>query len=120
MKNDMMMLIVLALGGLVVWQMSKAKPAGATPVTQPKLTNNPDPYAKALANAIAAGFTAKSDELQAVANVMGRDSAEYQGAIDAVYQDVYDNLGPGEVVAWSSAKGYYAVSEKEAAAWDIY
>ena len=31
MKDNMMMLVVLALGGLVVWQMSKAKPVEATP-----------------------------------------------------------------------------------------
>jgi len=123
MKDNMMMLGILALGGFAVWQMTKAKPTEATPAiyqTQPKLTNNPDPYAKALADAIAAGFTAKSSELEAVANAMGRDSAEYQGAIDAAYQEVADNLRPGEVVAWSSARGYYAVSEKEAATWNGY
>ena len=126
MKNDMTMLMILALGGFAVWQASKAKPAKGEPVagsewiTQPKLTNNPNPYAKALADAIAAGFTAKSSELEAVANAMGRDSAEYQGAIDAAYQEVADNLRPGEVVAWSSARGYYAVSEKEAATWNGY
>ena len=121
MKDNMMMLAVLALGGFAVWQASKAKPVGAVPTTvRPKLTNNPDPYAKALADAVAVGFTAKSSELQAVENTLGRDSAEYQGAIDAAYQVVADNLRPGEVVAWSSAEGYYAVSEKEAATWDIY
>ena len=123
MKDNMMMLGVLALGGFVVWQMSKAKLVEATPTiyqTQPKLTSNPAPYAKALADAVAAGFTAKGGELQAVADTLGRDSAEYQGAIDAAYQEVKDNLVPGEVVAWAPAKGYYAVSEKEAATWDIY
>jgi len=31
MKDNMLMLAVLALGGFAVWQASKAKPAGAAP-----------------------------------------------------------------------------------------
>ena len=130
MKDNMMMLVILALGGFAVWQMSKGTPGAASEIPSPVLAPPPvltqpilpapDPYAKALANAITAGFTAKSSELQAVEDALGRDSAEYKGAIDAAYQEVADNLRPGEVVAWSSARGYYAVSEKEAATWNYF
>jgi len=130
MKNNMMLLL-LALGSFAVWQMSKGTPAAAAsripepvlappPVLTQPILPAPDPYAKALANAITAGFTAKSSELQAVEDALGRDSAEYKGAIDTAYQEVADNLGPGEVVACSSTRGYYAVSAAEAATWDVH
>jgi hypothetical protein len=38
-------------------------------------------------------------------------------AVEETYESVADKLRPGEVVAWTSAKGFYAATLAEVATW---
>ena len=87
--------IAIALVGLAVVMV--AKKTGAAPAFMPiSLPTN---------------FTATLSQLQQLeAAGYAPDSTAYKAAVDESYARVAATLLPNQVVAWSSARGYYAVT----------
>ena len=67
------------------------------------------------ANSLSMGILTSSPALDIVSKLT--DAATYKLIIDMSYSSVAEGLGPGQMVAWSSSAGYYAVSSSDASSW---
>jgi len=63
-------------------------------------------------------FTGSVPQLDWLEELVGNDSVTYREAVDKTYEAVAAQLGPDQVVAWSSEKGYHVVDNAVAAGWD--
>ena len=66
------------------------------------------------------GFTASLAQLNSLGSPVG--STSYQQAVDTAYNAVASTLGSGQMMAWSSSQGYYAVdtSSYDYISWDYW
>ena len=110
MRRDILMVLLIAGIAGVLYFYKKEGISGILPVTPPA-TPKETPLAEF---SFPADFSARVAELDALAEMVGRNSATYKAAIDQAFEQVSGTLGSGEVIAWSSAKGYYVISHEEA------
>jgi len=110
--NNKAILVIAALGA--AWYLSKNPqilggdaPSVPAPMASEDLLGS---------QAALQDFTGSISQLETLEGLVGR-SDPYKEAIDNAYAAVQVDLRPGETVAWSRERGYYAIPESDAAAW---